>query len=173
MAALRPQLRLELVSNAIDDPELKAMGLVLEALSPLDGPAKHRVLHWVATKLEVAGVPTVGAPAISMALAASEAPRREGTVSMVAIKLGADSCRTLMIAAAVHLSLYQGHDSFTRAEWIACAKDARPWKANYNSQIPTIISRLLDSGLIFEKAKDVYSVDEAFLREQEAKIAGG
>jgi hypothetical protein len=77
-----------------------------------------------------------------------------------------------MISAAVHLSLYQGKDSFTRTEWVACARDARSWRADYNTQVPTIVSRLLSAGAIFEKSKDVFGVETAFLAEQEQKLAG-
>lgn len=159
------------------DPELRAMGHVLDALSALDQATQLRVLHWVATKLDI----PLGAEGhfskVPVREAAQPTPSRaalrEGTVSTVAIKLGAESCRTLLIAAAVHLSLYQGKDTFTRAEWLACAKEARPWKADYNTQIPTIINRLLSAETIFEKSKDVYSMAAASLSEQEAKLANG
>jgi hypothetical protein len=150
------------------------MRRILEELSTLEPPMRLRVLQWVSARLEI----TPQAPSAysngPMPPTGGEAgaSKREGTVSAVAIKLGSDSCRTLMIAAAAHVSLYQGKDSFTRAEWIACARDARPWKADYNNQIPTIINRLLSAGSIFEKSKDVFSVDSVFLAELEQKLAG-
>lgn len=157
------------------DPELKAMSDVLEALSPLDRNAQLRVLGWVTGKLDIALVNQVNSPKSTYDPGGGvENPPRKlmpATVSTVAIKLGADSCRTLMLAAAAHLSLYQGKDAFTRAEWVACAKEARSWKNDYSSQLPTIIGRLLDSGAIFEKAKDLFSMDAATLGEYEAKLA--
>lgn len=158
------------------DPELKAMGEVLEALSPLDRSAQLRVLGWVTSKLEISPVNQVQAARLNNDAGGDERTPRKlspATISTVAIKLGADSCRTLMIAASVHLSLYQGKDAFTRAEWIACAKEARSWKNDYSTQLPTIIGRLLGSGAIFEKAKDQFSMDAATLSEYEAKIAAG
>jgi hypothetical protein len=158
------------------DPELNAMGRILEVLSTLEPPMRLRVLQWVSARLEIAPEGPSAFSNMPAGPAGAETGaaggRREGTVSAVAIKLGADSCRTLMISAAAHLSLYQGKDSFTRAEWIACARDARQWKADYNPQIPTIIIRLLSAGSIFEKAKDVFSVDAAFLAEVGQKLAG-
>jgi hypothetical protein len=157
------------------DPELTAMGRILEVLSTLEPPMRLRVLQWVSARLEIAPqAPSAFsiAPAAPASGEAGAGGKREGTVSAVAIRLGADSCRTIMISAAAHLSLYQGKDSFTRAEWIACARDARPWKADYNAQIPTIVNRLLSAGSIFEKSKDVFSVDGAFLAELEQKLAG-
>jgi hypothetical protein len=69
-----------------------------------------------------------------------------------------------MISAAVHLSLYQGKDSFTRTEWVACARDARSWRADYNTQIPTIVSRLLSAGAIFENQKMSSALNPRFGR---------
>lgn len=156
------------------DPELKAMGAVLEALAHLEPSVQARVLQWVATKLQIEFQPaprSTGRLQSDSEISRPAKPSKEGTVSSVAIKLGADSCRTLLITAAAHITLYQGKDTFTRAEWINCAKDARPWKADYNSQIPTIIGRLLTSGFIFEKSKDVFSVSEKDLAELEQRLA--
>ena len=158
------------------DPELNAMGRILEVLSTLEPPMRLRVLQWVSARLEIApqapSAFSIAPAGPASGDAAAAGGKREGTVSGVAIKLGADSCRMLMISAAAYLSLYQGKDSFTRAEWIACAREARSWKADYNVQIPTIINRLLGAGSIFEKAKDVFSVDASFLVELEQKLAG-
>jgi len=156
------------------DPELNAMGRILEVLSTLEPPMRSRVLQWVSARLEITpqAPPAFSGTSAPPVNGEAGASKREGTVSAVAIRLDADSCRTLMIAAAAHLTLYQGKDSFTRAEWIASARDARPWKADYNNQIPTIINRLLSAGSLFEKSKDVFSVDSAFLAELEQKLAG-
>lgn len=157
------------------DPELKAMGEVLEALSPLERDMQLRVLQWVASKLDISAPhhPPRMTPIESSGEGSGPRKLREGTVSTVAIKLGADSCRTLMLAAAVHLSLYQDKDAFSRADWIACAKEARAWRNDYGGQLPTIIGRLLGSGVIFEKSKDVFSMDASALSEYEAKLAAG
>lgn len=125
-------MELDVIDFKHVDPELRAMGQILEVLSTLEPPMRSRVLQWVTARLEI--VPQAPSafsnPPASPGggEAAGAGGKREGTVSTVAIRLGADSCRTLMIAAAAHLLLYQGKDSFTRAEWIACARDARGWK---------------------------------------------
>jgi len=99
------------------------------------------------------------------------APLRPGTVSAVAQKLGATSCRALLTAAAAYLSIFQGKESFTRDELIACAKGARSWKADYTNQMATNITRMLDAGVLFEKAKDDFSLSDGELKSLEIKLS--
>lgn len=90
---------------------------------------------------------------------------------MVAQKLGAQSARELLLAAAAHLTAYQGKDSFTKAELVERAREARNWKSNHSNQIPINIRRMLDAGELFEKARDVFSLSEATLNDIEARLA--
>jgi hypothetical protein len=166
------------MTNDVEDYEkqLDAMRKVMEALKPLEKDAQRVVLDWVDIQVgRVGGGNMAGAephrqPAANTG-ASPRAAARPGTVSTVAQKLGANTCRSLLSAAAAHLSIYQGKESFTRDELIACAKEARSWKADYSNQMATNITRMLDSGVLFEKAKDVFSLSDDELKNLETKLA--
>jgi hypothetical protein len=89
---------------------------------------------------------------------------------MVAQKLSAKSARDLFLAAAAHLSLYQGKDSFTRDELIACAKEARGWKSDYSNRIATSVTRMLEAGTLFERSKNVFSLSADKLAELDGAL---
>lgn len=149
------------------DPELDAMSSVLAKLSVLeDKEMQARVLSWVAAKLGI------GSTALAAPLKADgvESTVREGTITTVAARLNVKSCRDLLVAAATHLTLYQGKEKFTRTDWVACAKEAKQWKVDYSVQTSTSIGRLLNAGFVNETAKDVFSVQDDELRNIEAKL---
>ncbi|MFT3730341.1 MAG: hypothetical protein QM780_02795 [Hyphomicrobium sp.] len=150
------------------DPELDAMSSVLAKLSALeDKEMQARVLAWVAARL---GVGATTLPAIAVQGRESKGSAREGTITTVAARLNVKSCRDLLVAAATHLSLYQGKEKFSRADWVACAKDAKQWKVDYSVQTATAIGRMLNAGFVNETAKDVFSVQDEELRNIEAKL---
>jgi hypothetical protein len=166
------------MSNGTEEYEkqLDAMRKMMEALKPLEKDAQHAVLGWV--DLQVGRVE--GNKKLNTALPPQQNPnadasslvvRRPGTVSTVAQKLGANTCRSILTAAAAYLSIYQGKESFTRDELIGCGKEARGWKADYSNQMATNISRMLDSGVMFEKAKDLFSLSEDELKNLQTKLA--
>jgi hypothetical protein len=164
--------------NEIADYEvqLDAMRKVMEAIGPLKKDAQIAVLDWVDTQLGRSRSGTKSGPEPSGRQAPNgkdPAPleRRPGTVSTVAQKLGANSARLVLLAAAAHLSIYQGKDSFTRGELVACAKEARGWKVEYSNQMAMNITRMLDAGVLFEKSRDVFSLSDATLKEMESKLA--
>lgn len=150
------------------EAQLVAMRAVMEALSPLDQKARESVLEWVDRQL--------GRNRTSIETRAETAPNerrsvlREGTVSMVAQKIGAKSARDLFLAAAAHLTLYQGKDGFTKEELVACAKEGRGWKVEYSNQIAMNITRMLNAGVLFERARNVFSLSDASLADIEEKI---
>lgn len=149
------------------DPELEAMSSVLAKLSALeDKEMQSRVLRWVAVRLGIEGD---GRPRAALAVP-SEARQREGTITTVAARLNVKSCRELMVASAAHLSLYQGKERFSRAEWLACAKEAKQWKVDYSVQTATAIGRLLNAGFVNETANDVFSVPDDQLKNIEARL---
>lgn len=152
------------------EAQLEAMRAVMLALKPLDENGRKAVLDWVdgqlgRRKLEIG-------PQIKEGLASLGGQKREGTVSVVAQRIGAKSARDLLLAAAAHLMLFQAKESFTRDELIACAKEARSWKADYSSQMAVNIKRMLDAGTLFEKSKDVFSLSESAENEMQGKLAG-
>jgi hypothetical protein len=149
--------------------ELRAMGSVMEALAPLNRDAQLSVLHWVVTKL---GLQLQLGDTDDAEVESGDGTTRNvvgsvraGTINTVASKLGADSCRTVLIAAAVHLTLFQGKDAFTRSELVALARSAKVWKADYTNQTSTMIGRLADAGILVEKSKDSYFLSDAAVAE--------
>jgi hypothetical protein len=149
-----------------DDPELIAMTTILEVLKPLAPEAKTRVIHWLADKHGVAP-PVVSKLPTPVDYSGAA---REGTINTVAVRLGVKSCKDLMVAAAVHLTLYQGKDRFSRTDWVACARDAKQWKTDYSVQTSTVINRLLSSGFVNETTKDTYVVPDEQMQAFEGKL---
>lgn len=159
------------------DPELAAMASVLKTLETLNNAeAQQRVLSWVTVRLGISIVPTRGGPAHAVEHVDSQThdsgtPLREGTINTVVTKLGVNSCRTLLVAAAAYLVLYRGKEKFSRDELIACAKGARMWKSDYGVQTSVNINRMCDAGELIEKSKDLYDLSQKKLVELEAKLA--
>jgi len=150
------------------EDQLSAMRTVMEVLGRLDDQARESVLMWIDAQFgrrrgALQGQSGAGASALPRS-------QREGTVNVVAQKLAAKSARDLFLAAAAHLTLYQGKDAFTRDELIACAKEARGWKAEYSNRIATSITRMLDAGTLFEKSKNVFSLSENKLAELDGAL---
>lgn len=153
--------------------ELQAMGTIMEALEPLNHEARVSVLKWVSDKLGLeAAITTSGdlSAEPEQVGARSSGAQRAGTINTVASKLAADSCRTVLIAAAVHLTLYQEKESFSRAELVTLAKSAKVWKADYINQTSTMIGRLADAGILVEKSKDTYFLSDAAVGEYRATL---
>jgi hypothetical protein len=154
------------------EAQLEAMRAVMQALKPLDEEGREAVLAWVDGQVGRRKASVPAAVPGGRAQSPQHDARREGTVSTVAQRIGAKSARDLLLAAATYLTLYQGKASFTKDEIVACAKDARSWKADYSNQMAINIRRMLDAGTLFEKAKDVFSLSEATETEMRGKLAG-
>lgn len=148
--------------------QLAAMRSVMKALSALDEEARESVLVWVDSQFGRRGVSSTVRP---VAVGLTPTPQREGTVSVVAQKMAAKSARDLLLAAAAHLTLYQGKDGFSKEDLVACAKDARNWKASYSNQMALNIKRMLDAGTLFERAKNLFSLSSEALADVERKFA--
>lgn len=159
-----------------DDPELVAMGQVFSAIKDLDAEAQLRVLDWVEVRLGLnRGVRQAADPVDPpqeqrVRKLAEKTQTREGTVNTVVQKLGANSCRTALLAAAAHLVFYQGKEKFSREELVATAKEARIWKSDYVNQLSLNITRMCDAGELVEKGKDVYDLSQKKLAELEPKL---
>jgi hypothetical protein len=148
--------------------QLVAMRAVMEALKPLDEQARESVLEWVDRQL---GRKPVSSEKIAGEVKAEQrSVVRDGTVSMVAQKLGAKSARDLFLAAATHLTLFQGKDSFTKEDLISCAKEARGWKVEYSNQMAINITRMLNAGELFERARNVFSLSDSSMATVEEKL---
>jgi hypothetical protein len=160
--------------TTVEDPELAAMSQVLRALEALTPDAQHRVLDWVGIRL---GLRTDGQRAFrtreeeASPAPGEEAPAlREGTINTVAAKLGVNSCRTLLVAAAAYLTLYKGKEKFSREKLVSCAKEARAWRSDYATQVSVNLTRMFDAGELVEKAKDVYDLSQNKLAELEKAL---
>jgi hypothetical protein len=162
--------------TTVEDPELAAMSQVLKALETLESPeAQHRVLNWVGIRL---GLRTDGKHVFRPQKEENKTPDREeapilreGTIDTVARKLGVNSCRTLLIAAAAYLVLYKGKQKFSREELVSCARGARLWKSDYTPQTSVNINRMCDADELVEKAKDVYDLSQKKLAELEQALS--
>lgn len=151
-----------------NDPELLAMSKAFEALRPLEPEAISRVINWLANKFGAKlGKPT---GVSNTPVTNANGNTREGTINTVAVRMGVRSCKDLMIAAAVHLTIYQGKERFSRAEWVACAKEAKQWKTDYSVQTSTQVSRLLSSGFVNETVKDIYVVPDEQLKARSVNL---
>ena len=163
-----------------EDSELAAMAQVLRVLEGLgDGEARQRVLNWVSKRLGMSDAlgatahrhgPGVEGRQGGEGRGSPGASLRDGTVNAVALKLGAESCRKLLLVAAAFLSLYRERERFTRKDLIACAKEARAWRSDYTSQTSVNINRMCDADELIEKSKDSYSLSHKKLTELEAKL---
>lgn len=152
------------------------MSQVLKVLEDLgDAEAQHRVVDWVIVRLglnlSLRGKKTSRGNENEDGTSTPDRPSsREGTVNTVANKLGANSCRTLLLAAAAYLTLYQGKEEFTRADLVSCAKGARLWKARYGTQTSININRMCDADELIEKRKDVFDISQKKMTELEQKL---
>lgn len=163
-----------MTDSDVVDPEILAMSGVIKALTPLgsDTDAKKRVLTWAFEKLGFEPLQQKpNNPMGSPERAKSDGSKREGTFNTVTSALGANSARKIIEAAAVYLTLYQGKDVFSREELIACAKEAKYWKAEYSNQMAVAISRMEEGKFLFEKSKNVYCIEPEALAEMEARLA--
>ena len=157
--------------------ELQAMGAIMEALANLDRDSQVSVLKWVLQKLDLV-LGDVGRESRNTDIreevngSAKDAVGqvRPGNINTVATKIGADSCRTVLIAAALHLTLFQNRDSFTRSELVALARTAKVWKSDYTNQTSTMIGRLADAGVLVEKSKDNYFLPDTTLGEYQPML---
>jgi len=150
--------------------QIEAMRTVMQALEPLDDEARVAVLTWISSQLGFRK-PVTASTLETKERSVESNNRRQGTVSMVAQKLGAKSARDLFVSAAAHLTFYQDKESFSKDELVACAKEARGWKVDYSHQIASNLKRMMDAGTLFEKSKNVFSLSDAALADIEAKIA--
>ncbi len=75
-------------------------------------------------------------------------------------KLSANTGRKILQAAAYHLTLNDGKDSFTREELFGRARDAREWKADYGNQQATNVARMVKAGELIERASGVFTVPQ-------------
>jgi hypothetical protein len=86
-----------------------------------------------------------------------QAALQQGMNSYVA-KFNADSARKIIEVAAIHLSLCDGLDSFTKEQIFARARQSREWKADYSNQQSIAINRMVKAGEMTERAGGSYCI---------------
>lgn len=96
---------------------------------------------------------------------------REGTINTAIARLGGDTCKAVLEAAAAHLVLYQGLDRFTDEQWEETAKAANAWKAKWSNEKAKTKKRLVDSGFVIENSAGVYSLGQGARTDLEARLA--
>ena len=82
-------------------------------------------------------------------------------------KLGGGSCRKLITAAGVHLSLCDGAEVFRKDALLTRAREAREWKKDYAKEQASGISRMVRAGELIERPNGEYSVPQRVLDEAE------
>lgn len=154
------------------DPELEAMAKVLEALKPLEPVVRNRVASWAMQKLEIAtDVSNAFAEPKREESPPGGALNREGTVSHVARKLEANSCKIYLLAAAAYLTFYKTKAQFAKSELLECAREISGWKLSHNNQVPVNLKRMLDADELIEKANNVFALHPSKTADLESKVA--
>jgi len=86
----------------------------------------------------------------------------QASTSTIAQKIGGGSGPELVLAASTYLTLVLNKDSFTRKEITEEIKKAKAFfKANYVSNLSTILKRLCANGKLNELGSEVYSLNES------------
>jgi predicted transcriptional regulator len=76
----------------------------------------------------------------------------------------------LLVAAAAYLTLFKGDEKFSREQLVATAKEARAWRSNYGVQTSININRMLESGELIEKSKNVYDLSQKKIADLEQRL---
>jgi len=107
--------------------------------------------------------PDGGAAAEGSADSSNEEPKpprsvAEQHMNSYVAKLSANTGRKIIAAAALHLSLNDGKDTFTRDELFSRAREARDWKSDYVNTQSTNVARMVKAGELIEKSSNVYAL---------------
>lgn len=96
---------------------------------------------------------------------------QEGTINTAISRLGGDTCKAVLEAAAAHLVFFQGRDRFTDEEWESTAKTANAWKAKWRNEKAKTKKRLIDAGFVIENAAGVYSLSTSARDDLDARLS--
>lgn len=97
--------------------------------------------------------------------------RMDVGINSVVAKLGGGSARELLRSAAVHLSLVDGLETFSREALIKRAHSARDWQAGYTSNQARDLKRMVDQDDLLEKTGGSYSLPTKALDEARRALA--
>jgi hypothetical protein len=93
-------------------------------------------------------------------------------INSYAAKFEANSSRKLLRIAAIHLTLNDGKDSFTRDELFARARTAREWKKEYVDQQALNIGRMVKAHELIERSNGEFSVPGRALEDAKRVFSG-
>jgi len=85
--------------------------------------------------------------------------------------LGAGSCRSILKAAAIHLSLAEGISVFSKQAWFDRAAEAHDWQRDFSNQRARDVRRLVAGKEITEKNGGMFAVPAKALSEARLKLA--
>jgi hypothetical protein len=153
-----------------EDRELKAMGVVLGALEPLDTDERKRVLSWLTQKLSVA-VPVGSSPA-PKSLATTSGEKWNLSTDTIATIIGARSGRDLIMAAAGHLHFGQGKQTFNRHDLTAQMRSATGhFRSSYVNNLSSYLASLTRADRLRLSGNDTYALSNRERLDLEAKLA--
>ena len=157
-----------------EDRELKAMGIVLGALEPLDADERNRVLSWLAQKLSVPIVRGSGqaqnSPSTPSApLAGSRLSLSTDTIATI---IGARSGRDLIIAAAAHLHFSQGRQTFNRNDLTTQMRSAPGhFRGSFVNNLSAYLASLTRADRLRLSGNDTYALSNRERLDLETKLA--
>jgi hypothetical protein len=94
------------------------------------------------------------------------------TTRSIAAKLGVKSGSELLIAAAAHLALVKGTETFTRQELLSEMQSATSYyKSSYSPNLTKYIKTALKKGLLAENGKNLYALTATARTDLEKKLA--
>lgn len=102
---------------------------------------------------------------------ADQSPGLDVSINMFTSRLGSDSCRAILNAAAAHLSLVDGKNTFTKDEWFKRAQEAHEWQRDFVNQRARDARRMVSSKEIIEKNGGAFAVPAKILDAVREKLA--
>jgi hypothetical protein len=94
------------------------------------------------------------------------------SINTVVARLKAESCREILRAAAVHITLADRTPVFSKADWLARAHSATEWKRGYGNMQATDIKRMIAADEIREKAGGQFAISAKYLEQTKAALNG-
>jgi hypothetical protein len=95
----------------------------------------------------------------------------DASIDMFVSRLGGDSSRAILKAAAAHLTLAEGHTVFTRDAWFERAQQAHEWRAEFSKYRTRDIRRMVSAKEIIEKQGGMYALTPRLINELRPKVS--
>jgi hypothetical protein len=85
--------------------------------------------------------------------------------------LGGGSCREILKAAAIHLSLADKAPIFSKQDWFDRAASAHEWQRDFSNQRARDVRRMISSKEVIEKNGGMYSVPAKIIADAKARLS--